>query len=203
MVKNIGFQQPLHVTQLFDVGVISTIIPTGTRTDGIGAREITHALVDEQFDGFERHKVVNLSSFVMTTEYEATLDLPCAYPPEKLVNSLGEFLSNQGKQQLRIAETEKYPHVTFFFSGGREEPFIGENRILKNSPKVATYDLKPEMSAYELKDALIPELQKGAVDFVGTDTYFGKYYEAENKSSSKTTIIPVDTNNSKNVDTTG
>ncbi len=79
---------------------------------------------------------------------------------------MGEVLSKENKKQIRIAETEKYPHVTFFFSGGQEEPFEGETRILRNSPKVATYDLKPEMSAYELKDALIPELQKGDVDFV-------------------------------------
>jgi 2,3-bisphosphoglycerate-independent phosphoglycerate mutase len=79
---------------------------------------------------------------------------------------LGEVLEKTGKTQIRIAETEKYPHVTFFFSGGREEPFKGETRILKNSPKVATYDLQPEMSAFELKDALVAELQKGTVDFV-------------------------------------
>ena len=79
---------------------------------------------------------------------------------------LGEVLAKHGKTQIRIAETEKYPHVTFFFSGGAEEPFEGETRILRNSPKVATYDLKPEMSAYELRDALIPELKKGTVDFV-------------------------------------
>ncbi|MEO1032399.1 MAG: 2,3-bisphosphoglycerate-independent phosphoglycerate mutase, partial [Bacteroidota bacterium] len=85
---------------------------------------------------------------------------------DNLSETLGEVLEKHNKQQIRIAETEKYPHVTFFFSGGQEEPFKGEKRILRNSPKVATYDLKPEMSAYELRDALIPELQKGDVDFV-------------------------------------
>ena len=88
------------------------------------------------------------------------------YNKDNLTETLGEVLEAAGKKQIRIAETEKYPHVTFFFSGGREEPFKGETRILRNSPKVATYDLKPEMSAYELKDALIPELEKGEVDFV-------------------------------------
>ena len=79
---------------------------------------------------------------------------------------MGEVLEKNNKKQIRIAESEKYPHVTFFFSGGREEPFAGETRILRNSPKVATYDLKPEMSAFELADALVPELEKGDVDFV-------------------------------------
>ena len=130
------------------------------------AREITHALVDEQFDGFARHKVVNLSSFVMTTEYEATLDLPCAYPPEKLVNSLGEFLSNQGKQQLRIAETEKYAHVTFFFSGGREALYDGEERTLIPSPDVETYDQKPEMSAFEVTEKLVEAIDSGRFDTI-------------------------------------
>ena len=130
------------------------------------AREITHALVDEQFDGFERHKVVNLSSFVMTTEYEATLDLPCAYPPEKLINSLGEFLSNQGKQQLRIAETEKYAHVTFFFSGGREALYDGEERTLIPSPDVETYDQKPEMSAFEVTEKLVEAIDSGRFDTI-------------------------------------
>jgi 2,3-bisphosphoglycerate-independent phosphoglycerate mutase len=88
------------------------------------------------------------------------------YNKDNITETLGEVLEHAGKKQIRIAETEKYPHVTFFFSGGREEPFVGETRILKNSPKVATYDLQPEMSAFELKDALIPELQKGEVDFV-------------------------------------
>ena len=88
------------------------------------------------------------------------------YNKDNITDTLGEVLSKHHKKQIRIAETEKYPHVTFFFSGGKEEPFEGEIRILRNSPKVATYDLKPEMSAYELKDALIPELEKETVDFV-------------------------------------
>lgn len=130
------------------------------------AREITHALVDGQFDGFERHKVVNLSSFVMATEYEATLDLPCAYPPENLVNSLGEYLANQGKRQLRIAETEKYAHVTFFFSGGREALYDGEERTLIPSPDVETYDQQPEMSAYEVTEKLVEAIDSGRFDTI-------------------------------------
>jgi 2,3-bisphosphoglycerate-independent phosphoglycerate mutase len=85
---------------------------------------------------------------------------------DNLTETLGEILEKNNKTQIRIAETEKYPHVTFFFSGGQEKPFQGETRLLRNSPKVATYDLKPEMSAFELTDALVPELEKGDVDFV-------------------------------------
>ena len=91
----------------------------------------------------------------MTTEYAADIQADCAFPPEDLHNTLGEYLSNRGMTQLRIAETEKYAHVTFFFNGGQETLFQGEDRILIPSPKVATYDLKPEMSAYELTDELV------------------------------------------------
>jgi 2,3-bisphosphoglycerate-independent phosphoglycerate mutase len=130
------------------------------------AREITHALVDEHFDGFERNVVAKLSTFVMTTEYEANIDVPCAYPPENLVNSLGEYLAGQNKQQLRIAETEKYAHVTFFFSGGRESLYAGEERILIPSPDVATYDAKPEMSAPQVTEKLIEAIGSGKFDSI-------------------------------------
>ena len=130
------------------------------------AREISHALVDLEFDGFTRQKVPKLSAFVMATEYEANLDVPCAYPPENLVNSLGEYLSNQGKQQLRIAETEKYAHVTFFFSGGRESLYDGEERILIPSPDVDTYDQKPEMSAHEVTEKLVEAINSGRFDTI-------------------------------------
>jgi 2,3-bisphosphoglycerate-independent phosphoglycerate mutase len=130
------------------------------------AREITHALVDEEFGGFNRQRVPNISSFVMTTEYEASLNIPCAYPPENLVNSLGEYLSNQGKQQLRIAETEKYAHVTFFFSGGREQLYKGEERLLIPSPDVATYDQKPEMSAFEVTEKLVEAINSKRFDTI-------------------------------------
>ena len=101
------------------------------------------------------------------TNYDDTYkNVHVIYDKDNITETLGEVLERNNKKQIRIAETEKYPHVTFFFSGGREEPFKGESRILCPSPKVATYDLKPEMSAFELKDALLPELQKGEVDFV-------------------------------------
>lgn len=128
------------------------------------AREITRAFVDEAFDGFTRQQRPQLSRFVMLTEYAASIKAPVAYSPEKLTNTLGEYLASLGKTQLRIAETEKYAHVTFFFSGGREEPYAGEQRVLVPSPKVATYDLKPEMSAHEVTDALVAAIKSGDYD---------------------------------------
>lgn len=133
------------------------------RTDR--GRELTEALSQKDFHEQNMHKL-NLYYVTMTNYDETFQNVHVIYDKENITETLGEVLEKAGKKQIRIAETEKYPHVTFFFSGGREEPFNGEMRILKNSPKVATYDLKPEMSAYELKDALIPELQKEEVDFV-------------------------------------
>ena len=130
------------------------------------ARQISHAIVDKHFDGFERNRVPELCTFVMTTEFEANLEVPCAYPPENLVNSFGEYLASQNKQQLRIAETEKYAHVTFFFSGGREELFDGEERILIPSPKVNTYDQMPEMSAHEVTEKLLEAIASGKYDSI-------------------------------------
>jgi len=130
------------------------------------ARELTRAFVEKDFAGFERKVVPNLAKFVMLTRYQATIDAPIAYMPEALVNSLGEYLSNLGKTQLRIAETEKYAHVTFFFSGGREDEYPGEKRILIPSPNVATYDLKPEMSAYEVTDELVAAINSGEFDLL-------------------------------------
>ena len=130
------------------------------------AREITRAFVEKEFTGFERKVVPNLAKYVMLTRYQATIDAPVAYMPEVLKNSLGEYLSSLGKTQLRIAETEKYAHVTFFFSGGCEEEYVGEKRILIPSPNVATYDLKPEMSAYEVTDELVAAISSGEFDLL-------------------------------------
>jgi len=102
----------------------------------------------------------------MTKYAEIFKNIHVVYNSDNIENTLGEVLETAGKKQIRIAETEKYPHVTFFFSGGREQEFNGEKRLLCPSPKVATYDLKPEMSAYEIRDAIVPELENGAVDFV-------------------------------------
>jgi 2,3-bisphosphoglycerate-independent phosphoglycerate mutase len=166
--ENDEFVQATAIVEEGDTAVAiedgDTIISMNFRPDR--AREITHALVDKQFDGFNRQKVPSLSSFVMATEYEANLSIPCAYPPENLLNSLGEFLSDQGKQQLRIAETEKYAHVTFFFSGGREDLYKGEERILIPSPDVETYDQKPEMSAPEVTEKLVEAIKSARFDTI-------------------------------------
>ena len=128
-------------------------------------RELTEALSQQDFHEQNMHKL-NLYYVTLTNYDETYQNVKVMYNKDNITETLGEVLEKAGKKQIRIAETEKYPHVTFFFSGGREEPFIGESRILKNSPKVATYDLQPEMSAYELTDALVPEIEKGDVDFV-------------------------------------
>ena len=130
------------------------------------AREITRAFVDEEFDGFKRKQRPDLAAFVMTTEYAADIQAPCAYPPEGISNSFGEYMASLGKTQLRIAETEKYAHVTFFFSGGREALYDGEDRELIPSPDVATYDLKPEMSAPEVTDKLVAAIRSGKYDTI-------------------------------------
>jgi 2,3-bisphosphoglycerate-independent phosphoglycerate mutase len=128
------------------------------------AREITRAFVDEEFSSFERKTRPQLAGFVMLTEYAASIKAPVAYAPEGLTNTLGEYLAKLGKTQLRIAETEKYAHVTFFFSGGREEPYPGEQRILIPSPQVATYDLQPEMSAPQVTDELVRAIRSREFD---------------------------------------
>ena len=133
------------------------------RTDR--GRQLTEALSQKDFHEHNMHKL-NLHYVTMTNYDDTFKGINVIYGKENLNDTLGEVLAKHDKKQIRIAETEKYPHVTFFFSGGREDVFNGETRILRNSPKVATYDLKPEMSAYELRDALVPELQKGDVDFV-------------------------------------
>ena len=131
------------------------------------AREITRAFVTgEDFDGFNRNAHPKLADYVMMTEYAADIPASCAYPPEKLVNGLGEYMEKLGKTQLRIAETEKYAHVTFFFSGGREDLYDGENRILVKSPDVATYDLQPEMSAPEVTEKLVAAIKGGEYDLI-------------------------------------
>lgn len=130
------------------------------------AREMTQAFINEDFDGFERGPRANTSDFVMLTEYADTLKTSCAFPPEQLNNVLGEWLKKHGKTQLRISETEKYAHVTFFFSGGREEEFEGEKRVLIPSPKVKTYDLQPEMSSEQLTDELVNAIESQAFDVI-------------------------------------
>ncbi|MBE5821107.1 MAG: 2,3-bisphosphoglycerate-independent phosphoglycerate mutase [Clostridiales bacterium] len=129
------------------------------------AREITRCFVDKNFNGFEREYFnVNYTCF---TQYDETMpNVKVAFKPQTLVNTYGEYISNNGLKQLRIAETEKYAHVTFFFNGGEEKTYENEDRILVNSPKVATYDLKPEMSAYEVKDKVIEAIKEQKYDSI-------------------------------------
>jgi len=169
------------------------------------ARQITRAFVDRNFTHFERPKGFLNPYFVCMTQYDKEIKTPVAFPPQKLVNTLGEVLAENGIRQLRIAETEKYAHVTFFFNGGIEKPNEGEDRILVPSPKVPTYDLKPEMSAYEVADKVVQAVKGGEYgviivnfanpDMVGhtgimeaavkaveaVDTCLGKIYDAVKK----------------------
>ena len=132
------------------------------------AREIMLALLDPAFDGFARSRVVRFAAAAGVSEYSKQIAalMPSLFPPQDVPNALGEVLAKAGLKQLRIAETEKYAHVTFFFNGGRELVFEGEERILVPSPKVRTYDLKPEMSAVEVTDALVAAIDGGTFDVV-------------------------------------
>jgi 2,3-bisphosphoglycerate-independent phosphoglycerate mutase len=157
-----------------DEFVVPTVIGSGTAVrDGDAivfmnfradrARQLTGAFVAPAFDGFEARRP-RLSRFVCLTEYDAKLPAPVAFAPDDLRNTLGEVLAANGMKQLRIAETEKYAHVTFFFSGGREDPYAGETRVLVPSPKVATYDLQPEMSCPEVTEKLVAAIRSGEID---------------------------------------
>jgi 2,3-bisphosphoglycerate-independent phosphoglycerate mutase len=126
---------------------------------------MTYAFMNDGFDGFER-KVKPEVHYTCMAEYDENLDIPIAYPPETITNTLGEVLSKNNKKQLRIAETEKYAHVTFFFNGGVEKENEGEDRCLVSSPDVATYDLKPEMSAHEVTEKLVEKIQSGKYDAI-------------------------------------
>jgi len=130
------------------------------------ARQITRPYIEDNFDCFPRGRVPRLGRFVSLTEYSADFDIPVAFPPERLHNVFGEYISKLGLHQLRIAETEKYAHVTFFFNGGEERPYEWEDRILVPSPNVATYDLKPEMSAPEVTDRLVEAIDAGSYDAI-------------------------------------
>lgn len=131
-------------------------------------RQICSTLLDPAFDGFQRPKVIRFAAAVGMTEYSSDLNrfMRVMFPPQSLDKGLGEIVAEAGLRQLRAAETEKYPHVTFFFNGGREEPYEGEDRILVQSPKVATYDLQPEMSAAELTNKVVAAIDTGAYDLV-------------------------------------
>ena len=131
------------------------------------ARELTSALTDDHFDGFRRERFPRLGYYCTLTSYgEEFRHIPAAFPPQTISNGFGEYVSGLGLKQLRIAETEKYAHVTYFFSGGVETPYPGEDRILVPSPKVATYDLKPEMSAFEVTDKLVEAIRSRRYDAI-------------------------------------
>ncbi len=150
-----------------DAAVIAdsdTVLFMNFRSDR--ARQLSHAFVDTRFDHFQRRVTPRLADFVTLTEYAADLPTSCAFGPEELVNVLGEYLAGRDMTQLRIAETEKYAHVTFFFSGGREAQFAGEDRQLIASPNVATYDLQPQMSAPEVTDKLVEAITSGKYDLI-------------------------------------
>lgn len=130
------------------------------------ARQLTRSFIEPAFDGFVRRVWPELGSFVSLTEYNKAFDIPVAFPSERLQNVFGEYISKLGLRQLRLAETEKYAHVTFFFNGGREEKFEGEERILVPSPKVTTYDMQPQMSAPEVTDQLVAAIDAGRFDTI-------------------------------------
>ncbi|MBN3860512.1 2,3-bisphosphoglycerate-independent phosphoglycerate mutase [Neisseriaceae bacterium PsAf] len=130
------------------------------------ARELLRTLTEKDFNEFTRIKAPELSYVASMTKYGAMFNCPVMFPPQSLKNGLGEYVSDKGLRQLRIAETEKYPHVTYFFSGGREQPYPNEERILIPSPKVKTYDLKPEMSAYEVTDKIIESVRNDAFELI-------------------------------------
>ena len=130
------------------------------------ARQLARAFTKPNFRSFERERVPNLGAFISLTTYKANYEFPVAFPPEHLKNVFGEYIANLGLKQLRIAETEKYAHVTFFFNGGEEQVFEGEDRILVPSPRVATYNQKPEMSAYEVTDKLIEAINSKKYDAI-------------------------------------
>ena len=130
------------------------------------AREITKAINDAEFDGFPRKAVRKLGAYVTLTEYHQDFTYPVAFPPVSITHTLGEVLAEKDLTQLRLAETEKYAHVTFFFNGGRDDPFPGESRILIPSPKVKTYDMQPEMSAREVTDELVKAIEGQAYDVI-------------------------------------
>ena len=130
------------------------------------ARQISRTFIQPNFDGFEREYIPKLAAYCTLTGYSDDFNVPVAFPPERIKNSFGEYISHLGLKQLRIAETEKYPHVTFFFNGGEELAYPGEDRILLPSPDVATYDMKPEMSAYEVTDKLVEAIRSRKYDAI-------------------------------------
>jgi 2,3-bisphosphoglycerate-independent phosphoglycerate mutase len=175
-----GLEQAYQRGETDEFVKATAIVPAGTAAVSIDdgdcvifanfradrARQLSRVFTEPDFDGFSRGKVPKLSVFVCMTQYHRDIAADVAFPPTDLHNSLGEIVARQGLRQLRIAETEKYAHVTFFFNGGEETTFPGEERILVPSPKVATYDLQPEMSAPELTRRLVDAIRSGSFDVI-------------------------------------
>lgn len=162
--ENDEFVAPTRIAEAAPISNGDTVLFMNFRADR--ARAMSQAFVEDDFTGFERAERPNLAGFVMTTEYAAGMPAACAFPPSKLDNVLGAWIADKGLSQLRIAETEKYAHVTFFFSGGREDEFEHETRILVPSPDVATYDLQPAMSAPQVTDKLVEAIGSGKYDLI-------------------------------------
>ena len=158
------FAQPTVIGDPAPVSDGDAVVFMNFRADR--ARQLTRAFVDDGFEGFDRAPRPALSGFVCLTEYAADIQAAVAFPTPDLQNTLGEYAASNGLRQLRVAETEKYAHVTFFFSGGREAEFEGEDRILIDSPRVATYDLAPAMSAPEVTEALVAAVAGGRYDLI-------------------------------------
>lgn len=162
--ENDEFVKPTVIGEAVTIGDNDAAVFMNFRADR--AREITRAFIEADFPGWKRNVRPRLAAFVSLTQYHDDFGIPAAFPPERPTNVLGEYIARRGLKQLRIAETEKYAHVTFFFNGGEETPFAGEDRELIPSPKVATYDLKPEMSAYEVTDKLAAAVHSGKYDLI-------------------------------------
>jgi 2,3-bisphosphoglycerate-independent phosphoglycerate mutase len=162
--ENDEFMQPTVIGDAAPIEDGDALVFMNFRADR--AREISRPFVEKDFSDFDKGEHIDLSAFVMLTQYAESIDAPAAYPPVALVNVMGEWLANHGKTQLRISETEKFAHVTFFYSGGKEDLYEGEERILIPSPKVATYDLQPEMNSTELTDKLVEAIESGKFDAI-------------------------------------
>jgi len=158
------FVSPTRIGTPIPVEDGDVIISMNYRSDR--ARQITRPFIEPDFDCFDHRATPKIACYVSLTQYNKEFDIPVAYPPERLTNTFGEYIARLGLRQLRIAETEKYAHVTFFFNGGLEQPFEGEDRILVPSPQVATYDLQPEMSAREVTDKLVEAIRGDTYDAI-------------------------------------
>ena len=159
------FVEPVIITEGATIQKNDAVVFANFRPDR--AREITRTITDPDFDGFEREDGNLAVRYVCMTQYDATMpNVDVAFKPQSLANTLGEYVSSLGLNQLRIAETEKYAHVTFFFNGGVEKEYENEDRILVKSPSVATYDLQPEMSAYEVTDKVVEAIESGKYDMI-------------------------------------